>query len=272
MSETEQKRVSFLVFFWIFSLFFSLTGQAATFFGNLPTGLIELTDYKYPAFLYVPANYKPEKTYPLIITVPEEGEAPDKNIEFWLGIAKRKSMLVLAATNLWSEDTPDRIDKWFLGIKKDVSDRYHIAPEKIYLIGKGGGAHYVTYLMTRHPEEFSAAAAIDGSWVGKFEKLLEPQSAPRNQRPIYVALANDDPGFFEKTEKWAYRFEKKGYPVYLEKLKKGDEISSDEFKKKLLAWLEEKSQKWQQVIRENQKSMKEKIRSGVEDYVTLKNA
>ncbi len=251
------------------ALFFLLGGSApasaVTFFGEVPTGLVELKDYHYPVYLFVPENYKPERSYSLLIAVPGEGESPAENIKFWLSQAKRQSLMVLSPTNLRPEEEPYAMDRWLLRLKKDITDRYHISPERIYLVGKGGGAHYASYLGTRYPREFSAVALLGGSWAGKFEKLIHPQSQPRRQVPFFVSLKEGN-SLLEKTKQWIYRFEKKGYPVYFEQLESSEDFTSADFQKRLLKWLDEKGQHWQDRIRESQKSTKEKIRRGLEEY------
>ena len=175
-------------------------------------------------------------------------------------------MIILAPSNIWPEDMPTRIDEWFLKIKKDVVDRYQVSPRKIYLVGKEGGAHYAAYLGTKYPNEFSAVALLGGSWAGKFEKIIEPQSRPRRQLPFFVALKDPDPDLLTETQQKASQFEKKGYPVYLVQLGKDEEFDSDPFKQKLLDWFDEKSAKWHERVEESKKSWKEKTSMAVEEF------
>ncbi|MDP3921563.1 MAG: hypothetical protein Q8R76_12260 [Candidatus Omnitrophota bacterium] len=257
MGIAARRRSAFVLFFVFLTV--PHVSMADTFFGVVPTGLVELQDYKYPVYLFVPKNYKPDRDYSLIITVPGEGESPEKNIQFWTGVAKRRSMLVLAPTNIWPEELPYTVDSWLLGIKKDVMARYRISSEKIFLIGKEGGSHYASYLGTKYPEEFSAVALLGGSWSGKFQKLIRPESKSRKQRPFFVALKPDQSELMAETQEIAKQFEDKGYPVYLIKLEVGEEFESAEFKKRLLSWLEENAENWQRVVSENRKSWKEKM-------------
>ena len=266
MQKRCQKRRIFVLFFVFLTGFFPSAAPADTFYGDLPTGLLELQDYKYPVYLYVPTNYQPDRDYPLLISVPGEGESPEKNIEFWVGLAKRQSMLVLVPTNIWPQDTPDRVDKWLIRVKEDVRNRYRISPVKTYLIGKEGGAHYAAYLGVQYPEEFSAVAALGGSWVGKFDKLIRLQSKARKQLPFFIAFKPEQGDLRERTEERAYEFEKKGYPVYLQTLEEGQDFSSDSFKRQMVKWLEEKSSAWRDAVEESKKPLKEKFILAVEEF------
>jgi len=240
---------------------------AGTFFGTSPTGLLDLTsEYRYPVFLYVPQVYKPDRRYPLIISIPDEGESPDKNIEYWTGWARRRSLIVLSATNLWPEDTPYAMDTWLLGIKKDLMQRYQIDPSKVYLVGRGGGAHYASYLGTNYPEEFSAVMMLEGSWDGKFEKLLRPRTRVTKQVPFLVVAKEEDSKLIQQVEKSAGPFEKKGYLVSLMKVKDDEQMGSLEFKEKILEWGQSSAETWDRKVRESQRSLKEKSLSWFEKF------
>lgn len=272
MNQKRRKRVSFVLFLIFLAVFFCwrFPALADTFFGEAPTGLLEITDYKYPVYLFVPPNYKPDRSFPLIVTVPGEGESPEKNIQFWQGLAKRKGLIVVAPTNIWPRELPaQNMDDWILKIKNDIGERYQVAQNKIFLIGKEGGTPYAAYLGIRYPEEFSAVALIGGSWVGRYENIIRLETSPRKQRPFFVALKDEDPALVQKTETKALEFEKNGYPIYLIKLTQDEKFDSDEFKKKVLDWLEDKSQDWLRVTESRQKTLKEKMSVAKEEFFHL---
>ncbi len=272
MNQRQKKKAFFFLFFIFLVLFFCrrIPALADTFFGEIPTGLLEITDYKYPVYLFVPSNYKPDRSFPLIVTVPGEGESPEKNIQFWTGMAKRKGLIVLAPTNIWPRELPAQdMDDWIIKIKKEIGERYQIAQNKIFLIGKEGGAHYAAYLGVRYPEEFSAVALIGGSWAGRFENLIRLEKSPRKQRPFFVALKDDDPELIRMTEKKAFEFEKSGYPIYFIKLEKDEEFTDEEFKKRVLQWLDDKSQDWLRIAEDRKKTLRERISVATEEFFHL---
>jgi len=238
---------------------------ADTFFGESPTGLIELKNYRYPVYLYVPQNYKPDRTYPLIVSIPKAGESPEKNIQYWTNLAKRRSMLVVSAENLRPEDVPYAMDEWLLGILKDIKGRYRIDEGKVFLAGREGGAHYAAYLATNYPAYFSAAVLMDGSWSGPYEALLNPKNRAVKQVPFLVVAHGDD-NELTQIEKKALKFEEKGYLVSLLRVPEKGTYDSDDFKKKILEWLTEKSDVWQGVVKDSQKSFKEKTYAWFENF------
>ncbi|MCM8775695.1 MAG: hypothetical protein NC930_05035 [Candidatus Omnitrophica bacterium] len=264
-----KKRVPVILFFVFFLGSLKFFAWGTTFFGEVPTGLLELKDYKHPVYLFVPPTYKAGREYPLLVTVPGEGESPEEQIQFWLSEAKRKSIIVMAPSNLWPEDLPYKMDEWILRIKKDLADRYRISPQKIYLVGKDSGAHYASYLGVNYPDEFTAVATLGGSWIGKFEKLMRLQKTPRKQLPFFVALRKDQGHLLEATKQRAYQFEKKGYPVYFTQLGEDEDFSTRKFKLDLLAWLEENSGVWHEVVEKSKKTFKQKLFIALEELIHL---
>ena len=237
----------------------------ATFIGNAKTGLFELEDVKHPVYLFVPEQYQAERDYPLIVAIPGIGKSPEDFIKQWTGLAKSTSMIVMVPSIQPREgESPYRLDEWVLSMKNDVMNRYRIAKQKIFLLGEGTGASYSAYLAASHPEEFSAAALLNGSWFGPYSNMIHPEKRPRKQIPFFVAFKNAEAKLSAQTEKYALRLQKKGYPVYMEKLGENEEFSTKDFQKRMFAWLQEKSESWQGVIKESEKKVREKFSQSVE--------
>jgi len=263
------KRVLF-----IFSLVFLLAGiplrtSEATFIGETKTGLIEIKDFTYPVFLYVPDNIKPDRKYPLMIVVPDEGKDPTESIELWKGVAIRNTVMLLAVSIERIDDIPDEWDRWFFEMKSILTEMYPVNKKQIFLIGESGRTSYAAYLGFNYPEEFSAVALMGGSWVGKFEKLMRLQSHPTKQIPFYIALKSDQDALLEETEQKALELSEKGYPLQLTQFKKGEEYLNSKFKKQLILWLKEKSQTWQAVMATEQKTFKQKFKKAVRDFFAV---
>jgi hypothetical protein len=269
VERTHPKRISLVLFFIFLLRFLPLEAHAATYIGEIETGLTELRDFTYPVYIFVPPIIQPERKYPLIISIPDPGEAPEKNIELWTSIAKRQSLIVLVPTSKRIEDVPFDFDRWFFQLKAVVVNKYPVNPTKIYLIGNMGGAHYAAYLGINFPEEFSAVALLGGSWIGKYEKLMKWQDSPTAQLPFFVVLKEDQEQLFQETQARAYVLDQKGYPIRLTRFQKGEEYLNSDFKKELLKWLEEKSESWQVVVQKREKTFKEKARRAIKNFFVV---
>lgn len=264
----KQRKFLFAGIFTVMVLFLGSWASsvvAQTFFGPMPIGLVEL-DYRYPVFMFVPKNYKADRNYPMMVVVPAEGETAEEHIQQWIGVAERRSMILLCATNLWPEDTPYSMDEWLLEIKNDLIKRYRVNPSRIYLSGKGLGAHYAAYLGVNYPREFSAVTLLGGAWSGQFEKLLRFQSRAKNQLPFLVVVPEDNPGLIAEVEKEATEIENKGYMVALMKVANDELVFDSDTRKQALEWMNENSQVWSAKKSQSGKSLKEKIYKWTEEF------
>lgn len=256
------------LFIFIFAAFFGSQPAQAEFIGKSPTGLFELQDVKHPVYMFVPEQYQAEKDYPLIIAIPGAGKSPEDYIKQWTGLATSTSLIVMVPSIQPREgESPVKLDQWILEMKQDVMDRYRISKSKIFLIGQDSSASYAGYLAAARPEEFSAAALLNGSWAGAYGVMVRPQGRPRKQVPFYVALKSADQTLLSQTEKFALKLQKKGYPVYMERLEENEDFASKNFQKRMMTWLQEKSESWQAVIKDSEKKLKEKVYRTVERNV-----
>ena len=151
-------------------------------------------------------------------------------------------------------------------LKKEILGRYNITPDRVYLIGENSSAHYAAYLGLNYPREFSAVGLVGGSWAGPFEKLLRLSSRPIKQNPFFVAIPESSSDLLKTTEEKAYQLTKKGYPVYLERISGPSGKLSEDLRDQMLEWLEKKANSWLLVIRESERSWKEKFFIGVEQF------
>jgi len=259
----------FVLFFALIFALMPLPLCADTFFGEFKTGLIEIQDFKYPVFFYVPESVKPGSRYPLIISIPDEGEKPSENVQKWVKIADSMSLLVLVPTYKRLDELPNAFDRWFFQVKEMTSSAYPVNPGKIYLVGEHGGAAYAAYLGVNYPDEFSAIGILEGPLGGQFEKLMKLQTRPAEQIPIYIAWKEGDPDKLRQVEERALEFQENGYFVEFKKFPDDTDFSKRGFKKEMLRWMSDKSADWESVVSQSKKTFKEKFRKGVKEFFTI---
>jgi len=222
----NRRTILFLSF--LFGVFFCVptgTSRAADFYGTAPTGLLELEN-KYPYYLFVPPDYTPEKGWPLVVLLGGTADEPKEVMNQWADWAKKNQVLLLVGTVYVRENSlPQLVDDWYLRIKKEVSERYHIASSQILLVGIEAGAQYAAYLALEHPEEFSAAALFRRAWPGPLQRMTKTTTNPKRQVPFYVAV-DPEGEIFPAVEAKASELEKKGYQITFDSLKTGEDLSS----------------------------------------------
>lgn len=234
------------------------------------SGVIEIMGYKYPVYLYVPNDYKTDRTYSLVIVAPVESVKIKDQVDYMTGLAQRKSFFVLVPHVLWPKpgDTPYELDKWLLKLKEDVVQRYPINKKRIYLVGRNSGAHYAAYLATEHPREFTGAALFGEAWNGPFEQLIKPSSDPIHQIPFYIALKTGSDAQ-ARNQAWFEKLQKKGYVLHLTEYPKEDTLNELEFKSAAYEWLMESSQIWASEVAKRQQGWKGNLKKGVRDFFAV---
>lgn len=234
------------------------------------SGVIEINSYKYPVSLFVPQDYRTDRTYSMVMIAPAEFSKAQEQIDFLKNIAVRKNIFVLAFSGLWPKKgtVPYNLDNWLFTVKKDVIEQYPINKTRIYLFGKDSGAEYAAYLATKHPSEFSAVALLGQAWDGQFSQLVHPSSGVSNQIPFYIALkAGTDAKARNQT--WFDQFQKKGYLLYLVDYQKEDDLNTLEFKEPMYNWLETTSQSWATAQAKSHQGWKGKLKKGVKDFFAV---
>jgi pimeloyl-ACP methyl ester carboxylesterase len=229
---------------------------------KLPTGLMQLPETKYPAFLYVPENYTPAKNYPFILAISMPGQSPEENMQFWASIAKRRSVIVMSPASLLRPGTePNYMDEWILKLMSDIAVRYGVDRQRTYVVGVGSdAAHYASYLGVNYPDRFSGAALLGGSWDGFMEQMMHFSSDVRKQVPFFVAFESAaDLNLMDKAKKQAMRLEQKGYLIAFSQLDPEASFDTLEFKGRLLDWLDQQSQDWVRRSADENKSWKVKF-------------
>ena len=127
-----------------------------------PSGLLSISDYKYPVFLYAPQGYRPDRSYPMIVVSPSESAGAEEGIMYFKGLADREMIFILSTKGQRTKggDIPVQLDLWLLQVKKDVMDRFPIDRKRVYLIGENTGAQYAAYLAMQYSREFSGVALL----------------------------------------------------------------------------------------------------------------
>lgn len=265
MKQKAPRRIFFVLFLLFSASIFSPQARGETFYGEIQTGFIQLTDFKYPVFLYVPSQVEPGEKYTLVIALPEEGHDPSKMIETWKGTADRLSLIVLSPT-YQRTDAPEAFDQWFFEVKHLVAKAYPVNAERIFLIGTNSSAAYAGYLGIRYPEEFSAVSLVGAAWDEKFSKIASLKMVPAEQIPFYVALKKGQTDTINSATAKAYDLEEKGYPVAVQQYEDKQDFTKRDFHKELLDWMQKKAADWQVARSAHPETFKQKVKSGIKDF------
>lgn len=154
--------------------------------------------------LYIPKNYDPKKSYPLVMFIHDAG-ATNENVKntLWQG-----NGATTWAAPLWQKDHPSFVlaPQFDHVIVNDNSDdpadldptinlikslmaEYNIDNERLYTTGQSGGAMMSIAMNIKYPEFFAASYLVAGQWA--VDKV-----APMARTKQFILVSEDDPKAF----------------------------------------------------------------------------
>ncbi len=134
---------------------------------------------------YVPECYRAERSWPVLLTL-HGGSGNDEDFLWtWLKYAKSRGYLLVSAKSFgptWFPwDAPS-----LMFILDEIQARYHVAPDRILLMGLSDGGSFSYEVGFAWPERFHGLAVVAG--------ILRPhqRSAQASQLPVYIAHGAQD--------------------------------------------------------------------------------
>ncbi|WP_439328108.1 prolyl oligopeptidase family serine peptidase [Lonepinella sp. BR2357] len=150
--------------------------------------------------LFVPKNYDPNKSYPLVMFIHDAGST-NSNVKHTLlqgngatsfagpeWQAKHPAFVLApqfdhAIVNDKSEDPADLEPT--INLIKSLVKQYNIDPNRLYTTGQSGGAMMSIAMNIKHPDFFAASYIVAGQW--------EPSvTAPMAKNNIFVLVSEND--------------------------------------------------------------------------------
>jgi hypothetical protein len=110
--------------------------------------------------LFVPANYRPAKAWPLVVFV-SPGDDP-LGWRCWQRTCEAHDVLFCAAYGAGNRCAPGRRVRIVLDVLDDVRRRCRVDPEQTYLCGLGGGARLACDVAFALPEHFGGVVPVCG--------------------------------------------------------------------------------------------------------------
>ncbi len=151
--------------------------------------------------LFVPKNYDPKKSYPLVMFIHDAG-ATNNNVKntLWQGNgatvwassewqAKHPSFVLApqfdhVIVNDKSDDPAD-LDAT-INLIKSLSKEYSIDTKRLYATGQSGGAMMSIAMNIKYPDFFAASYIVAGQWAAE-------KTAPMAKNKFFILVSEDDP-------------------------------------------------------------------------------
>lgn len=151
--------------------------------------------------LYIPTDYLPGRTYPLVMYIPDAtaaGKSAAEIVRQYYGAdvwvtkseeARHPAIVVVPAYPTVAVD-----DNWNtskeVGITADmlrqIASEYPVDTHRIYTTGQSMGCMISLYLMSKYPDFFAAGLFVSGQWDPSVLQPLE------NQNFLYITAGGDE--------------------------------------------------------------------------------
>lgn len=165
--------------------------------------------------LYVPENYTPERTWPLIVCLHGGYGQGNEYIWTWLRSAKSNGYLLLSpksAGPTWSVLNPSLDIASIETMMNEVSATYRIDDKRIYLTGLSDGGTFSYLLGLARADRFAGIAPIAGDFHPMVDPLL--RQGKGKTTPLLVVHGGKDPIFPIASIRQAWTlFQRLGYNV-----------------------------------------------------------
>ncbi|MBI1987501.1 MAG: hypothetical protein HYS70_04050 [Nitrospinae bacterium] len=137
---------------------------------EVPVGLLYKDWEPHPPryTLYVPEYYRPDREWPLIVTMHGGGGNDNDFIWLWLRQAKSKGYILAAPKSMDLTWTPKDI-RVVLAVINEVRSIYRINPKGIFLTGVSDGGTFSYEVGLRNPAVFAAIAPVAGGLMPWFD-------------------------------------------------------------------------------------------------------
>lgn len=188
-----------------------------------------------PHTLFVPIHYEPNYAYPLIVWLHGPGDnerqlqriMPLVSLRNYLAVGPRATSRCASTRGgfAWRQDESDiaRAESAVFHCIDAVSNRFHVAPRRIFIAGYADGGTMALRLGLRFPDRFAGALSLGGAFPEGHAPLARLASVRR--LPLFMASGRDGQNYsIEDCCQELRLFHAAGLSVTLRQYPCGDEI------------------------------------------------
>jgi surfactin synthase thioesterase subunit len=137
--------------------------------------------------LYVPADYRPEQAYPLVVCLHGAGFTGDAYLERWQ--PRLSDHYILACPTLKQGDWWTRsAERLVMATIRTVSDQYHVDADRIFLTGMSNGGIGAYLIGAHHASRFAAIVPM----ASGLDDVLMPLLQNYRHTPLYIIHGQRD--------------------------------------------------------------------------------
>ena len=155
--------------------------------GSQPNRQIAVRGLDRSYALYVPESYQPEQAYPLIVCLHGAGFSGEAYLDRWIPRLGDRYILACPTVAMgawWTRYGEDLV----LQVLRDVQDRYHVDPDRIFLTGMSNGGIGAWIIGMHYADRFAGLAPM----ASGIDDVLFPFVENLSHTPVYVIHGQED--------------------------------------------------------------------------------
>jgi phospholipase/carboxylesterase len=146
--------------------------------------------------IFAPLHYEPNYAYPLIVWLHGSHDdetqlrrvMPEISMRNYVGVGPRGPELSRPGYT-WSECNIDQAEQIVFDCIDSVSDKLHVAENRIFLAGYDGGGSTALRIGLRHPQYFAGILSIGGPFP--LGQMPLARLAQTRRLPLFIAQGRD---------------------------------------------------------------------------------
>ena len=153
---------------------------------------------------YIPHDYNPERTYPLVVAMPGYGE-------MWFGEDSEGNNLGWNGATVWTEldediivvsaqltDWQEKSARQAIELTEYMTRRFAVDNARVYAVGYSAGGETMSQAVSLRPDLYAAYIHGASQWDGDYEGLAEERVA------VYIFTGENDEYYGSQRAKEAY--------------------------------------------------------------------
>ncbi|MEZ5948803.1 MAG: hypothetical protein R3C12_06215 [Planctomycetaceae bacterium] len=173
--------------------------------------------------ILLPAEYSPDRKYPLVLALPAGGISPQQTLVWWggaslAGPAHRNGYIVIsphAPAGADASPPGETLAMRVVQVLRDARKRFGIDSDRVFLVGHGQGGDAVFDIGMSHPDLFAGAVVF----TGRTNEYTTHYWENSRHLPFYVVVGELDADNFKQNANDMTRMMKNRFDVVLTEFK-----------------------------------------------------
>ena len=155
-----------------------------------------------PRAMFTPLHYEADYAYPLLVWLHGSG-TDESQLSRIMPLVSMRNYVAVAPHGLLTGDgkvawpqTPDgicRSEQRVFDAMDAVRERFHVAPQRVFLVGMDTGGTMAFRIAMNYPDQFAGVLSICGAFPSDHRPLC--RLAKARHLPVFLAVGRDSPEF-----------------------------------------------------------------------------